>query len=529
MTATSGLTVTPRPLVLLDAVTTTALPDRIATLEERGAVMELVDYSRLASAAPRLRRALDDHDLDFVLFARNDQVYDRRAIGALIRALEVGYSSFSGIDSESVLSQTRRCLDDYLADGSRLDLKRPGGAEPMPGGDRGTFSLLFDLEQLGGARFGLPRILDALHEYEVPATFFTTSFVRSVYVDVFEALARHSHEIGLHGLYHEYLAGRGLDDQLALIDAMKAACGDGVAVRGANFIGRMDDVTVEAMVASGLEYFVMFMEHRYAPFGYRRMPVRPMRVATAQGAIWMIPVSVETNNRPWGYVKRLVDAAFGAAEHDGFRHVNVLLHPFRDGALRHIGDLRRLIGYLRQTLGLVPVRLDHVVAGLPSDSPDTFVHYPLGGNGAAAGWAPGRFVRPWWFDRSRYDERIGAVYEALSAEGHRPALTVRSERGGGGSRSTFAVYPHLPTGAAESHAVAIDPLEPRRRRLRDAVRGVMAREDRSTHAFVPAGLASDVLTVARASRPRRRADYSAFVPEAALRLAYRVTRGRHVF
>ena len=119
MTATSAVTVRPRPLVLLDAVTTTALPDRIAALEEQGAVLELVDYSRLASAGPRLRRILNEHDLDFVLFARNDQIYDRWAIGGLIRALGVGYSSFSGIDSESALSQTRTCLDDYLTGGRR--------------------------------------------------------------------------------------------------------------------------------------------------------------------------------------------------------------------------------------------------------------------------------------------------------------------------------------------------------------------------------------------------------------------------
>jgi peptidoglycan/xylan/chitin deacetylase (PgdA/CDA1 family) len=529
MSAISAVTVTPRPLVLLDAVTTTALPDRIAALEERGAVLELVDYSRLAGAAPRLTRVLDEHELDFVLFARNDQVYDRRAIGVLIRALEVGYSSFSGIDGEFALNQTRTCLDDYLAGGKRLELKRPQGGKPTSGGDNGTFSLLFDLEQLGGARFGLPRILEVLHEFDVPATFFTTGFVGSVYVDVFDILAEHTHEIGLHGLYHEYLAGRGLEDQLALIQAMKAACADGVAVRGANFIGRMDDVTVDAMVASGLEYFVTFMEHRYAPFGYRRMPLRPMRVVTGGGAIWMIPVSVETNNRPWRYVKRLIDAAAGAGEDDGFRHVNVLLHPFRDGALRHIEDLRRLVEHLRLTLGYIPVRLGDVVARLPSDSPDTFVHYPLGRNGASAGRVPRHYVGPWWFDRSRYDARVGAVYQALAAEGHRPALTVGPKRGVDRAGPTFAVYPHLLANATESNAVAIDPLEPRQKRLRDAVRRATARRDRSSHTFVPKGLASDLLTVARASRPRRRADYEAFLPEAALRVAYRLTRGRHVF
>jgi peptidoglycan/xylan/chitin deacetylase (PgdA/CDA1 family) len=527
MTPISDVTASPHPLVLLDPATTTALSDRIATLEERGAVLELVDYARLASAMPRLKRILREHDLDFVLSARNDQVYDRRAIGRVIRELEVGYSSFSGIDSESALIQTRTCLDDYLAGGRRLELRRPAGGEATSHGDSGTFSLLFNLVQLGGARFGLPRILDVLHEFDVAATFFTTSFVGGVYVDVFDIFAQHSHEIGLHGLYHEYLAGRGLQEQLALIDAMKTACGDGVAVRGANFTGRMDDVTVDAMAASGLEYFVTFMEHRHAPFGYRRLPLRPMRVVTPDGAIWMIPVSVETNNRPWRDVKRLIDAAAGPGEDDGFRHVNVLLHPFRDGALRHIGDLRRLLAYLRLTLGYAPARLGDVVAGLPSDSPDTFIHYPVGLNGASASPAPSRFVRPWWFDRSRYDERVGALYQALSAEGRRPALTVGPKRGAGGAGPTFAVYPHLP--ATESNAVAIDPLEPCRKRLRDAVRRATASGDRSAHAFVPKGLASDVLTAARASRPRRGHDFVALLPEAALRMAYRLTRGRHFF
>jgi peptidoglycan/xylan/chitin deacetylase (PgdA/CDA1 family) len=520
-------TARPRPLVLLDTVTTTALTDRVAALEEQGAVLELVDYRRLGSALPRLKRVLQEQELDFVLFARNDQIYDRRTIGVLIRALGVGYSSFSGIDTEFALAQTRTCLDDYLGGGSSLGLEPTTDRRPGRDSARGTFSLLFDLEQLGGARFGLPRILEVLEEYDVPATFFTTSFVGSVYVDVFRILAGHSHEIGLHGLYHEYLAGRPLDEQVALIEAMKAACGEDVT--GANFLGRMDDVTVEAMAAGGLRYFVTFMEHRYAPFGYRRMPLSPMRVVTAQGAIWMLPVSVETNNRPWRFVKRLVDATVAAGEDDGFRHVNVLLHPFRDGSLRHLGDLRRLIEYFRVTLDHAPALLRDMAAGLPSDSPDAFVHYPLHQNGASAERGRRRFFGPWWLDRSRYDERVGAVYGALSAAGRRPALAVGSESTPEAAAHSFSVYPHVLNGATDSQAVAIDPLEPRRGRFRAVVRGATRPGAHASHAFVPGGLASDVVTAVRASRPRRHADYAAFVPEAALRVAYRVTRGRHVF
>jgi peptidoglycan/xylan/chitin deacetylase (PgdA/CDA1 family) len=516
-------TARPRPLVLLDTVTTTALPDRVAALEEQGAVVELVDYRRLGGAVPHLKSVLREHELDFVLFARNDQVYDRRAIGVLIRALGVGYSSFSGIDTEFALTQTRTCLDDYLGGGTSLGLAPPADRRRGRDSGGGTFSLLFDLEQLGGARFGLPRILDVLDEYDVPATFFTTSFVGSVYHDVFRILAD-AHEIGLHGLYHEYLTGRPFEEQVALIDLMKAACGEDVA--GANFLGRMDDTTVEAMAAGGLRYFVTFMEHRYAPFGYRRMPLSPMRVVTAQGPIWMLPVSVETNNRPWRFVKRLVDATVAAGEDDGFRHVNVLLHPFRDGSLRHLGDLRRLIEYFRVTLDHAPALLRDVAAGLPAETPDAFVHYPLHRNGSPAERGRRRFFGPWWLERSRYDERVGAVYRALSAEGRRPALTVGTSEP---AAPSFSVYPHVPNGATDAQRVAIDPLEPSRGRIRAVVREATGPGVPAAHAFVPGGLARDVVTAARASRPRRRADYAAFVPEAALRVAYRVTRGRHVF
>jgi peptidoglycan/xylan/chitin deacetylase (PgdA/CDA1 family) len=527
MTA-AGRTPTPRPLVLLDTVTTTALPDRVAALEEQGAVLELVDYRRLESAVPRLKRILREQELDFVLFARNDQVYDRRAIGVVIRALGVGYSSFSGIDTEFALTQTRTCLDDYLGGGTDLGLEPPAERDRGRDSGCGTFSLLFDLEQLGGARFGLPRILDVLDEFDVQATFFTTSFVGSVYVDVFRILAERSHEIGLHGLYHEYLAGRPFEEQMVLIEAMKAACGQDVT--GANFIGRMDEVTVEAMAGHGLDYFVAFMEHRYAPFGYRRMPLTPMRVMTARGGIWMLPVSVETNNRPWRFVKRLVDATVAAGEDEQFRHVNVLLHPFRDGALRHLADLRRLIEYLRLTLDHGPALLRDVAAGLPADAPDVLVHYPLGRNGASGEHGRRRFFGPWWLDRSRYEERIGTVYRALNAEGRRPALAVGSDPVAGTSGPSFSVYPHVLNGATDSQSLAIDPLEPSSDRLRAAVSDATHGGDSSSsHAFVPGGLARDVLTAARASRPHRRSEYAAFVPEAALRAAYRVTRGRHVF
>jgi hypothetical protein len=290
----------------------------------------------------------------------------------------------------------------------------------------------------------------------------------------------------------------------------------------------MDDATVDAMVSSGLEYFVTFMEHHYAPFAYRRMPLRPMRVATNGGAIWMVPVNVETNNRPWRFVKRLVEASVSAGQEEGWQHVNVLLHPFRDGALRHIGDLRRLLVYLRETLGYQPIRLGDVVAGLPADPPDTFVYYELGRNGEAAP-TKRRYAGRWWRDRSRYEERVGSVYRALAAEGRAPALKVRSGHEAPAPAPAFAVYPHLPRTGAQPAMLELDPLDPQLRGLRKAVVGAAASGNESCHAFIPKGIASDLLMAARACRPRRLHDYAGVFPETALRLAYRLTRGKHVF
>ncbi|MFL5735298.1 MAG: hypothetical protein ACJ78Q_19235, partial [Chloroflexia bacterium] len=201
-----------RALVLLDQATARALPDQVAALLEDGAVVKLTDYSsyeRLMGQVEGIRRILDKHQIDFVLFSRNDQVAGRVDIGPLIRALGVGYSSFSGIDSEEVLEQTQQCLEDYLGvaapgdgrvaapDDGRWTMDdgvndllssppssiahRPSSAEGPVRRRHGTFSLIFDLEQLGCARFGLPRILDLLDRHDATATFFTTNFIQEVY------------------------------------------------------------------------------------------------------------------------------------------------------------------------------------------------------------------------------------------------------------------------------------------------------------------------------------------------------------
>src|SRR3954470_18080789 len=106
-----------RTLVLLDEATVAALPERVAALEHAGAHIKVVNYRKLMGQVEELRRFVSAHQIDFVLFSRNDQVFDKVSIGPMIRALRVGYSSFSGIDSSHALEQTRACLDDFLKGG----------------------------------------------------------------------------------------------------------------------------------------------------------------------------------------------------------------------------------------------------------------------------------------------------------------------------------------------------------------------------------------------------------------------------
>ena len=97
-----------RVLVLLDSTIAAVLADRVEALQRAGAMIKVVEYDnyrRLMSQVEEIRRIVHEHQIDLVLFSRNDQVFSKVSIGPLIRALRVGYSSFSGIDSAQALEQ----------------------------------------------------------------------------------------------------------------------------------------------------------------------------------------------------------------------------------------------------------------------------------------------------------------------------------------------------------------------------------------------------------------------------------------
>lgn len=508
-----------RTLVVVDDLVQTALPDRIAALKARGASIEAVSYRRLGDYTERLRQIVRERHIDFVLFARNDQVFERVSIGPLIRALGVGYSSFSGIDTPDYLEQTRACLDDYLSGTARLgpllgaSTRVPPEPHTPPVGE--TFSLLFDLEQLGGARFGLPRILDVLDARATTATFFTTNVIQEVYADAPELLTTRGHEVGLHGLCHEYLAGRPCDEQRDLIGHMKTRFGPRVPVVGANFIGRMDASTVTAMIENGLTYWVQFMEHSYAPFSYRTMPLRPLPVWIAGRSMWVVPISVETNNRPWFSIRNMLDSALASACREPRPHVNILLHPFRDGAKRHVGDVERIVAYMTAR-GYHGVPIASALSAATPTRPRSFIYCPFDDGADLARPPRHRAWSSWWIDRARYQQRIWRLFAALESRGSQPALCLQLPDAG----ARYAVYPNVPSGPLNQ--IERDPLDDPDTMPWDTVRSD------AVNVFVP-GAARALARPATALLPQAGRDLTGLVPEVALRVAYRLTPDRHLF
>lgn len=485
-------------------------------------VVLTVDFKQLTQQTDLIRQTLDQHKLDFILFSRNDQIFDNRNIGPLIRELRVGYSTFSAIDSNDVWPQTEQCLTDYFERRIPLDLPSRVESGSSKVGNR-TFSLIFDLEQLAGARFGLPRVLELLHEFDVRANFFLTSVIQEVYPGTIEQLVASGHEIGLHGRYHEYLSGIDIQKQSEMIRSMKADLSSAAPIRGANFIYRMDNTTVRSMIANQIDYFVTFMEHRYAPFAFGKPPLQPMLVNSENGQIWLMPVSVETYNRPWFAVKNMIDSSASVGPAESSNHINILCHPFRDGAQRHISKLRKLLTYLTKSLQYQSSGLNQVAATLPKYQPDCYVYYSLESNDTSS-HAESTWQR-WWSNRRRYDWRIGNLVQSLTAGGKRPALCFQPPS----DRQCFAVYPYLPPSTETFESREVDPLC----HSFDPV--AFAKSWKNSYAksqnvsFMPRSYRHDLGSAIQTMRPRRAQDVTASIPEFALRLGYRLTANRNVF
>jgi peptidoglycan/xylan/chitin deacetylase (PgdA/CDA1 family) len=305
---------------------------------------KIIDYNRLHKSVNELQSKIKEHNIDFILYSRNDQVAKKMSIGAVTKKLEIGYSSSSGIDEKHRIEEMKNCFEDFIRCDNRLDFDIPPlkGRNLERSDNKGTFSLVFDTEQMGGVRYGLPRILELLNEYDVKATFFVTNLMKKVYSNIVEEIHAQGHEIGLHGRWHEYLSNYSEKEQSKLI---KEIIEDfGYQIHGANFIGRMNKDTIYALIENGINYFVFPLINYYRFFCYPKLPTNPFLVSD-NGEIWMVPICVETYGSPWFSIKNMINSAFRESLKSN-KHITILCHPFRDGNMQHIAVTEKLLKYL---------------------------------------------------------------------------------------------------------------------------------------------------------------------------------------
>jgi hypothetical protein len=82
---------------------------------------KIIDYNRLHKNVDEIQSEIKKHNIDFILYSRNDQVVKKISIGPVTKSLEIGYSSFSGIDEKYRIEEMKNCFDDFIRCNNRLD------------------------------------------------------------------------------------------------------------------------------------------------------------------------------------------------------------------------------------------------------------------------------------------------------------------------------------------------------------------------------------------------------------------------
>ena len=143
-----------------------------------------------------------------------------------------------------------------------------------PDGRRAAVSLTFDNlgeaadlergkwpedEQLGhhfSVRRTLPRILDALDESELRATFFVEGLNAELYPEALLEIAERGHDLGYHGWRHEYWAGLSASEEALLLErGVREMSNVGVRPRGFRPPGgRLNPASLSLLESLGFTY-----------------------------------------------------------------------------------------------------------------------------------------------------------------------------------------------------------------------------------------------------------------------------------
>lgn len=420
-----------------------------SAFEEKRIKTQEIDYARIGRD-PFLVSRIMDTGAEAVIFTSNDDMPGAPDLGGLLAAGRLGYTAVSAIDPDHQSVQTSECIQDLLEGRAEIDLPPPK-LRFFPESADGSFSLIFDLEQLGGARFGMPRILPLLESAGIRATFFITGFIEQIYPDLIKRIVLGSHEIAVHGGMHEFMQGKSKDDQLFRITGEKARFEQYGKVTGANFIFRMDRTTPDVFAQCGLKYFVLFRKHVFYRTRFMPASCKPRRLRTSDGDSAMVPVSVETYGMSRQQIEDGISSAWKTAIKENVFHINLLLHPFKDGTLSRIDQTAWLISHLTGKLKLKPIPLNEIPEPEPVEKSAVHVFYRWDGmNIAESKASSGRL--DWWRPAIYHSARSEKLCDKLNAAKKNAVLSTDE-----GVDNGILIYPDF---RSDTRNIAADPLVP---------------------------------------------------------------------
>jgi peptidoglycan/xylan/chitin deacetylase (PgdA/CDA1 family) len=473
-----------RTLLLIDPEDKGRFGFNASDFESRGIRTLTTPYSRI-NGDPGLAEEIQSAGADALIFTRNDDMPGNPLIGNLLRKLRAGYTTISAIDREDESEQTRQCARDLLDRKAGISIPKVNGYTSINARNAvGTFSLIFDLEQFGGARFGMPRLLHLLESSGIRAVFFITGFIADIYPSLLRRIADGGHEIGLHGSMHEFFQKRPLDEQISRLRAHADELRNYSNIQGVNLIFRMDEASPEAIRQSGLKYFVLFRKHlyyrtRYIPASGRARPFR-----TSAGDLYFIPIGVETYEKPFYEIDAMIRSARRTASAEGHNHVSILMHPFKDGALQRIETVRKLIKKLMHDLKLRPIKLHEIPEPHHAPAEATKIFYRW--DECEADGSPESFperTRSWWVPPMFHSRRTENIADALEKVGLRTILSAEMLN----YDKTISIYPDLLAGG-----ITVDSHDPIRDPARIASEAAKVMETNNSVYLAPRSASSDL-------------------------------------
>lgn len=211
-----------------------------------------------------------------------------------------------------------------------------------------------------GSRAALPRVLELLKRYDIPATFFVPGVSAKLYPDDVKRIAEAGHEIGIHGWIHEWTASLEREDERMLmvrsLDTLEEVAGRRpVGIRTgsweyspstADLIAELGLLYDSSLMADDVPYEVV-SEGR--PTGVVQLPVE--WILDDYPYFGMDRFSSTRPYTPPSGVYEIWAAEFDVAYEEGGMLL-LTLHPHIIGHRSRIAMLERLIRYMRSHSGV---------------------------------------------------------------------------------------------------------------------------------------------------------------------------------